>query len=130
MSSLIFRRQWAPSIWVRPRERRRALRHERGYDVAWERLRANFLRRYPFCRFSEQDGFETVLAATVDHIIPVEDAPELRLVWGNLQSLSTKHHYGTKARLERIARAEGRLDELAAWCADSQLRRVVLHRGL
>jgi hypothetical protein len=129
MSPINFRRQSAPSIWTRPREQGRASRHERGYDAAWDRLAKRFLRRYPFCRFSEQDGFETILAVTVDHIIPVEDAPELRLVWGDLQSLSTKHHYDTKARLERIARAEDRLDELVAWCAEPQLRRAVLHRG-
>ena len=129
MAISIFRRQSAPSIWKRPDERRRPQRAERGYDAAWERLRDRFIAQNPFCRFSEQDGFETVLATTVDHIVPIEDAPELRLVWANLQSLSDKHHYGTKARLERIARAVGRLDDLPIWCADPGLRKQVLHRS-
>lgn len=124
-----FQRVKAPALKPPSRsESRRESRHDRGYDHKWDRLRDRFIRQNPYCRFSEQEGRESVLATTVDHIIPIEEAPELRLVWSNLQSLSEAQHFGTKAKLERIARASGQVRMLPEWCASKAARDAILGR--
>jgi 5-methylcytosine-specific restriction protein A len=66
-------------------DRRRPGASDRGYDRRWQKIRAQKLSRNPFCEMLTHCRFPE-LATEVDHITPVEVAPELRLVWGNLQS--------------------------------------------
>lgn len=63
----------------------------RGYDRKWRRVRAAKLRADPLCEHCTREG--RVRAATeVDHIIPIEQRPDLRLDWDNLQSLCNPCH--------------------------------------
>ena len=62
---------------------------ERGYDRAWRRLRAMKLLANPFCEIKQKCTDKSLvqqLANEVDHIIPIRERPDLRLVWSNLQS--------------------------------------------
>lgn len=124
----IFRRKKYPTVGKR---RIREGQHrddaaERGYDSKWSRLSARFAKQNPFCRFCAQDGMETIFGEARDHIIPVKERPDLRLVWKNVQSLCNRCHNGAKRRLEVIARATGQLDKLPEWCADPDLRKQIL----
>ena len=62
-----------------------------GYDRKWQRLRAYKLRLDPLCEICLAMG-EVVQAEEVDHIKPVKQYPELRLVLENTQSLCVSHH--------------------------------------
>lgn len=45
---------------------------ERGYDSAWQRARARYLKRHPLCeRCAEKD--KAVMASMVHHIIPISE---------------------------------------------------------
>lgn len=63
----------------------------RGYDRAWQRLRAAHLADEPLCRMCGAEG-RIVPATVVDHIQPISVRPELRLDDGNLQALCQAHH--------------------------------------
>ncbi len=78
----------------------------RGYDRTWEKLRIMHLNAEPFCRMCAEEGVSTP-ADMVDHILTVEERPDLRLVDSNLQSLCNSHHSGAKQRADR-ARRRGR----------------------
>jgi 5-methylcytosine-specific restriction protein A len=62
-----------------------------GYDRRWQRLRAYKLRLNPLCETCLVNGIVTA-AEEVDHIKPVRDYPELRLVLDNLQSMCKSCH--------------------------------------
>lgn len=64
---------------------------KRGYGRDWQKLRLRKLQADPLCEFHKGRG-ETVLAEVVDHIKPISEAPELRLVWSNLRSLCKVCH--------------------------------------
>lgn len=86
----------------------------RGYDRAWQRLRAWFLSNNPWCRLCERKGIATP-ATTADHVLTIEERPDLRLDPDNLQSLCAPCHSSVKQRedrrrkrlLEKEARAKG-----------------------
>ena len=61
------------------------------YDTTWRRLRRLKLSRNPLCEICL---FKEIIevATEVDHIIPVSQQPELRLVYENLQSACTPCH--------------------------------------
>lgn len=124
----VYRKQKFPTIGTRSTRngQDRDDSGERGYDSRWNRLAARFRKQNPFCRFCDQEGFDTSLADHVDHIIPVRDAPEKRLDWKGLQPLCAMHHNGEKRRIEAIARATGQLECLPAWCSDIELRKRIL----
>lgn len=63
----------------------------RGYDATWRRLRIMHLNREPLCRFCFDKGL-LVEALDVDHIQPIEEAPERRLDPTNLRSLCRPCH--------------------------------------
>jgi 5-methylcytosine-specific restriction protein A len=63
----------------------------RGYDGAWKRFRAGFLRSNPLCA----DCFAAAVltpASEVHHIRKLRDHPELRLVWSNAMGLCRPCH--------------------------------------
>lgn len=67
----------------------------RGYDAAWEKLRASHLATYPSCvRCGER-------AIVADHIISIRKAPHRRLDPTNIQSLCVTHHSAWKQAQER-----------------------------
>jgi len=69
---------------TRVQELRRGTTTERGYGTDWQKLRAIKIEQDPLCQIKTHcDG---TVATEVDHIIPIEDRPDLRLEWSNLQS--------------------------------------------
>ena len=66
----------------------RTTSRERGYDGKWEKLRNWWIRQHPVCQWP---GCWRP-AAIVDHVVPIDVAPERRLDETNLQSLCRSHH--------------------------------------
>jgi 5-methylcytosine-specific restriction endonuclease McrA len=58
---------------------------------AWKNLRDRRRRANPICQHCEEEGMITPMKV-VDHIIPVDEAPELALSFDNTQSLCDFHH--------------------------------------
>ena len=86
------------------RERKAQLDHmrpapaQRGYDGAWQAVRAAFLAANPVC---ESCGAQ---ATEADHRLSVRDRPDLRLAWDNLQALCKSCHSRRTAREQGFAR--------------------------
>ena len=99
-----------PAHWKpreqREHERRKAIDEQRpgsaarGYDAAWRKLRAVFLRQHPDCATPRCGA----MATDVDHIVSIRDRPDLRLDWGNLRSLCAPCHARRTARDQGFAR--------------------------
>jgi 5-methylcytosine-specific restriction protein A len=94
-----------PAGWKSPRERRqradreRGSAKERGYDATWRRLRERKLTADPYCQCDAcKASGAVVLATVVDHIVPIAERPDLRLVWSNLRSMAKAHHDAHTAR--------------------------------
>lgn len=65
----------------------------RGYDAQWRKFRALVMRRRPFCECDECKASPTPdLSEVLDHILPIADRPDLRLVESNLRAMSKRHH--------------------------------------
>lgn len=62
-----------------------------GYDADWERLRRMFLRRNPMCAECKRQGIVRP-AEEVHHKQSIEDRPDLRLNWENLEALCKPCH--------------------------------------
>src|SRR5688500_15054997 len=70
-------------------DRERGSGFARGYDRAWQRLRELKLKADPFGEIQthcKDLPLHRRIATEVDHIIPIAERPELRLVWTNLRS--------------------------------------------
>ena len=74
--------------------RRQASTAKRGYDWKWERLRLSKLAANPLCEIGwcRGDGPMAHVATEVHHVIPITEAPQLRLEWSNLQSACEPCH--------------------------------------
>ncbi len=72
-------------------EQNRGSARARGYDGTWQHLRLIVLAERPLCGECEALGWLEP-AIEVDHIIPISQRPELRLVRSNLQGLCRTHH--------------------------------------
>ncbi|WP_367278260.1 HNH endonuclease [uncultured Alsobacter sp.] len=105
---------------MKQRDGARGSRHERGYDARWTRLRDRFLRENPLCAECLRCNRDQV-ADVVDHIQPVRDFPDKRLLKSNLQALCVACHAG-KTAMEQYAREIDLLDELPIWVADISAR--------
>lgn len=133
-----FRRSSAPKLGakdgerVRKGEKYRGSRQSRGYDADWEKLRhAYMLSVKRQCEECRRRGY-LCLADDVDHIVPVQDEPDLRLEWSNLQALCRVHHKGWKAKMEGYARKIGAISLLPQWCRHPETRPsqfAILKRG-
>lgn len=66
---------------------------------AWERLRKMHLREEPLCRFCKAMG-RMVEGQVVDHIVKVQDRPDLAFDPDNLQTLCATCHSAAKQREE------------------------------
>ena len=85
----------------REHDQRRGSSTRRGYDYTWQKLRKLKLQTDPLCKGCESQG-RLSLAEEVDHIIRITERPDLRLDWGNLQSLCGTCH-DAKSAAERAA---------------------------
>lgn len=66
---------------------------QRGYDSRWEKLRAAHIAEHPICEDCwEQDGVVNAESIEVDHVVPIEVAPERRLDPENLRTRCKAHH--------------------------------------
>lgn len=92
------------AAWQAADEHRNSAR-ERGYDAAWNRLRNQVQAEEPFCRMCEAEGRLTLVQKDdpVDHIIPIAERPDLRLVRSNLQSLCWPCHGRKSAGDKRLS---------------------------
>jgi 5-methylcytosine-specific restriction endonuclease McrA len=93
----------------------------RGYDYAWQKLRAKHLAEHPHCVYCLRDlgmtdmspadvvltcaerGVAEPLGNIGDHIVPHRGNDNLRLDPGNVQTLCKPHHDGEKASSERAS---------------------------
>ena len=82
---------------------RRGSSTARGYGADWQRLRLQVLEEEPLCRFCAEQGLVTA-ARDVDHIIPIVQRPDLRLVRSNLRPLCQSCHSAHTARGSPIIR--------------------------
>lgn len=72
----------------RIKERGRPSRAARGYDYQWAKLSKHLRTLQPFCSIAGCKSQDL----TVDHIIPLSDAPHLRLEISNLRVLCRFHN--------------------------------------
>ncbi len=81
-------------------DERRGSSAERGYDTTWRRLRLSFLAQHPLCECEDCDAGRKRLtpANVVDHIVSIEERPELRLEWSNLRAMAKACHDRRTAR--------------------------------
>ena len=79
---------------------------ERGYDSKWQRLSVAYRTEHPLCEDCYEQGKLTP-ATSVHHIEPIENRPDLRLVWSNLMALCETHH--------RARDATGNTKRSGAW---------------
>lgn len=66
---------------------------ERGYDRIWEKARKMYLAEHPIC-----EECHRAVADTVHHVVPIVDAPELRLVEENFMGVCRGCHPIVEAR--------------------------------
>lgn len=93
---------------------------ERGYDAKWAGTSTRFRRLNPFCLLCSQEGRDTLTAVT-DHMIPVQDRPDLVHDWKNLAPMCVAHNNAKKA-WEAYARENGLVDLLPMWVKDPSSR--------
>ena len=65
---------------------RRASSTARGYDEEWKKVRERHLKVNPYCIVCG------ILGNEVDHIISIQERPDLRLEPSNLRTLCKPHH--------------------------------------
>jgi 5-methylcytosine-specific restriction protein A len=86
----------------------RATSAQRGYDARWRRLRRWYIQQQPLCEDCLEENMVNVQYLEVDHIVPIDIRPDLRLEPTNLRTRCRMHHrqktlqdmkrYGTGAR--------------------------------
>ncbi len=81
---------------------------DRGYDVAWEKVRLMKLRRDPRCELKVicKGMIPDDAAKEVHHLLPLRDYPALRLVIKNLASTCRDCHQEVTRR-EGVAEGNG-----------------------
>lgn len=114
------------TIVARPREVRDS-RHARGYDSEWERRSARYRGGHPVCVECERKGI-IVVVDVVDHKIPIEYRPDLRLDPKNWWSLCHSCHNGIKRRMEAYAAKAGMIESLIMWCDEPETRPAALKK--
>jgi 5-methylcytosine-specific restriction protein A len=104
-----FRKRYCATHELATRKANDATRRARDnehYDYTWRRLRDAYLRQHPLCECDDckRDGRITP-AQVVDHIVPVNAAPERRLDWSNLRAMSKRCHDRHTAREQGFGRS-------------------------
>lgn len=69
----------------------RPARHQFYFTNTWKRMRKQYISEHPLCCRCEELGL-VVLATLVDHIVEIEDNPELKDDYSNLQSMCHACH--------------------------------------
>ena len=90
-------------------DRMRGSAASRGYDANWQKLRYLKLATDPLCECDDclkLPPLQRPLANVVDHRIPIEQRPDLRLAWDNLRSMYKPHHDRRTARDQGFARRD------------------------
>ena len=83
------------------------------YDHHWRRIRAEILERDGYRCYFEGCG---VRATTVDHIVPVSEAPSLRLDPANLRASCVPHNSGrVTPRMAAMAKMNRQPAEVREW---------------
>lgn len=72
------------AVHEKARNASRGTTAQRGYGSDWERVRLAKLAANPICEIRTE--CQGAIATQVDHIVPIERRPDLRLEWANLQS--------------------------------------------
>ena len=96
----------------RPGERWRGTAAERGYDHTWNKLRASVLQEQPLCQDCEDHGITNPDDLELDHIIPITERPDLRLVRANL-----------RMRCKACHQRKTNMDEKRQWTSEEWQRR-------
>lgn len=91
--------------------RTRRMANDPRNTARWRRLRDMKRSHDPLCEACKAEGVTRAMDQ-VDHIIPIEQRPDLAFVWENLQSLCTQHH-ARKSQEERRGR-RGTMDVRSA----------------
>lgn len=90
---------------VKPRKAsnwtRTVSRHKRGYDSAYDRMRARVLEEEPICRPCDAQGLVTA-SVTADHIVPLAEGGTGDR--GNMQGICAACHRAKTAREAARAR--------------------------
>lgn len=73
---------------------------ERGYDWQWRKLSERFRKEFPLCQECERQGRVTP-CDEVHHIVPISEAPWLRLDRSNLMALCVACHDRIEAEARR-----------------------------
>ena len=76
---------------------------DKGYGWDWQQLSDRYRKEHPLCVECEKQGIATA-AEEVHHIVPITEAPWLRLSVGNLMSLCVSCH----RRIEQERKQQGR----------------------
>ena len=71
------------------------------YDEKWRKFSKNYRNANPFCVECLKLGVHNIHNIHVDHIIPLEQRPDLKYDTDNLQSLCRSHH-GQKTHTEKL----------------------------
>lgn len=79
---------------------RRGSSSARGYDKDWRACRLAYLAAHPLCECDDCKAGELRItpAGVVDHILSIEERPDLRLVWSNLRAMAKACHDRRTAR--------------------------------
>ena len=74
-----------------------------GYGWDWQQLQARFITHNPLCVECGKNGIVTA-AQEVHHIVPITEAPWLRLQWDNLMALCVACHRAIDQERRDLAR--------------------------
>lgn len=88
---------------------------QRGYDHTWRKLRLIVLSEEPLCQICLKRGIVKP-SEQVDHIIPLEERPDLRLVRSNLQGVCAKCNR-EKARAQQLGQLSNTIIVFGPPCA-------------
>jgi 5-methylcytosine-specific restriction endonuclease McrA len=74
---------------------------EYGYDHTWRVLSERKRKDDPLCEMCLKQG-KAEASTEVHHIVPIDEAPWLRLEWNNLMSVCNECHKGIHVEKDRV----------------------------
>lgn len=73
-------------------ERQRRFECSNAYDYRWSNFSKIYRKTNPFCVECLKYGIYNQSNTQVDHIIPLEQRPDLKYDYDNMQTLCRSHH--------------------------------------